>query len=567
MKKIFNILYYIIIFLVVVFAIRGVPGNPLKTDINTNYWKEEGPFELSPERGRFAFTFSLVEDKSFQFDLPVARFALPDLGYINGEYVSLFAPGVSFLIIPGYLLGKVINVAQVGSFAVISLFAVLNVVLIETIARKLGARRLYSMIAALAFLFATPAFTYAVSLYQHHVSVFLLLAGIWVYLNYKSALSTWIIWFLAALSIPVDYPNLFMMAPLVIVAALRFFEPNNSHDSIRIKFNYSRLMGVFGAILPFLFFAWANLNSYGDPLRLAGTVINVRSIDSQGFPDEDKPTASTILDEYRSGERESNSVALGFFDSRNISNGLFIHFLSPDRGIMFYTPIVLFLVVGAFVLYKKHSKELALLVAISLTNIFTYSMWGDPWGGWAYGSRYLIPFYACSSILLAVGLESILRKKIINMIFLFLLIYSVSVNTLGAITSSTNPPKIEILALEKLSGKEEKYTYERNWNYLQNNGTKSFVYNSFLKTYLTPVEFYILFVGSLSFLFLVLIFYDFVAEKSPRKSLQKKHKNEGVGGVLSAQYKFYPPFKTKMRLLKNNFVFNWNRKISLWKNL
>ncbi len=169
----------LVIVFIILISLRGVSGNPTKENINSDYWVGKGPFELSPERGRFALTFSLVEDKSFQFDLPVARFAIPDLGYINSKYVSLFAPGISLLTIPGYFIGKYLGITQVGVFAVISLFAFLNVLLIEAIASKLGARKAYSILASLVFIFATPAFTYAVSLYQHHVSVFLLLSGIY----------------------------------------------------------------------------------------------------------------------------------------------------------------------------------------------------------------------------------------------------------------------------------------------------------------------------------------------------------------------------------------------------
>src|SRR4030042_2246031 len=332
MKILLNIFYYLFIFLIILLTLRGVSGNPTKVNRNSNYWKTDGPFELSPKRGRFALTFSLAEDHSFQFVLPIARFAIPDLGYINGKYVSLFAPGISFLILPGYYLGKLFGISQVGAFAVISFFAVLNAVLIDAIARKLGAKRIYSVLAALAFLFATPAFTYAVSLYQHHVSVFLLLAGVWVYLNVKRSISLWIIWLLVALSILVDYPNFFMMIPLMILAILRFFETKEDLKFFRIKINISNILSILGVVLPFIFLGWVNVRSYGDPFRLSGTVTNVRSIDKQGLPGEDASEDSSKLDDFRSGDRQSNSVALGFFESRNISNGLYIHFLSPDRS-------------------------------------------------------------------------------------------------------------------------------------------------------------------------------------------------------------------------------------------
>src|SRR3989304_7487772 len=85
-------------------SIRGLAGNPNSSDLLSTTWRDEGPFELSPERGRFALTYSIVEDKTLHFSLPVAKFAVPDLGYKNDRYVSLFAPGLSFIITPGYLI-------------------------------------------------------------------------------------------------------------------------------------------------------------------------------------------------------------------------------------------------------------------------------------------------------------------------------------------------------------------------------------------------------------------------------------------------------------------------------
>jgi hypothetical protein len=566
MKKLSKLVFYFVIIFFLAISLRGSAGNIQKTDMDSSRWNKDGPFELSPERGRFALTYSLVEDNSFSFDLPVARFAIPDLGYIDGKYVSLFAPGISFLIIPGYMLGKFFGISQLGSFAIISLFAVLNTVLIETIARKLGARRIYSIIAALTFLFATPAFTYAVTLYQHHISVFILLAGIWIYLSFKNALSTWVIWFLAALSFLVDYPNFFMMIPLMALAALGFFEITKTKKFVKTKFKFSRLLSVTGIVLPFLVLGWVNFHSYSDPLRLAGTVTNVRSIDEQGFPKEDKPTASTILDEYRSGDRDSNTVALGFFDSRNISNGLFIHLLSPDRGVIFFAPILIFALIGVFALYQKNPHASALLSGVGLVNLFIYSMWGDPWGGWAFGSRYLIPLYAVASIFLAIGLEKVLKRRALKTLFLLVLIYSVCLNTLGAITTSTNPPKVEILRLEELSGKEEKYTFERNWDYLNNAGSKSYIYNTYLKEYLSPLKFYLILSFSLSLIFTGLISYDLLLGKFGNLYFLKLEKKD-IKDVITESKSFSTAVKSKIAAIENYISYNWNRKISLWKNL
>lgn len=123
MRKFIVIILILSAAIVLALTVRGTYGIPNSNELNSQKWIEDGPFELSPERGRFALLYSIVEDKSVHFSESVARFALPDLGYKNGNYVSLFAPGVSFLAIPGYLLGKFFGASQVGAFATSGLFA------------------------------------------------------------------------------------------------------------------------------------------------------------------------------------------------------------------------------------------------------------------------------------------------------------------------------------------------------------------------------------------------------------------------------------------------------------
>ncbi|HRP36858.1 MAG TPA: hypothetical protein PLS50_03535, partial [Candidatus Dojkabacteria bacterium] len=168
-----QIVVLIFITLVLFASIRGTAGIPTAEELNSPVWKEQGPFELSPERGRYALTYSIIEDKSFDFSIPVARFTTPDLGFTDGKFVSLFAPGVSFLVIPAYIVGLYLGMSQVGTYSAIAVYAILNFILIRQISKLLGASNPASVIAGMTFIFATPAFAYGVSLYQHHISTFL----------------------------------------------------------------------------------------------------------------------------------------------------------------------------------------------------------------------------------------------------------------------------------------------------------------------------------------------------------------------------------------------------------
>ncbi len=491
-----KILIFLFFLTILLTSIRGIYGNPSEKDLLKPDWRNNGPFELSPERGRFALLYSLVENKSFYFSTDIAKFILPDLGYKNGHYVSLFAPMVSFVAMPGYIIGKELGASQYGAFSVIAVFALINLYLIKKISVRLGASETAGTLGGIVFVFATPAFAYATNLYQHHISAFLILSAIYLLISSGSFISLAAIWLLCAASIPVDYPNIFLMLPIGIFALGKLFYTTRTKTKIKISVKTVKLLSFAAVLIPLGFFLWFNKESYGNPLQFSGTVATVTDIDANGKPvsrDIKNPEdVAAFL-----GQEEPKKSAFSWFDSRRILNGLDILITSPDRGTIVYTPVIFFGIIGAWLLYKEKNKYLPVFLAIIGADLLLYSMWGDPWGGWAFGARYLIPAYAVAAILIAIVLSRLGEKWWIIIPFWLLLICSVSINTLGAITTSAIPPKTEALPLEKLSGKRERYSFDRNWEYLNTQGSKSFVYKTLLYKYLTPVNFYYILTGSI----------------------------------------------------------------------
>jgi len=486
-SRIINIVIVALVAAVLFVTVSGDYGNPSETDINTNYWLSEGPFETSPERSRFALTYSLIENRDLKFSLPLAKFATPDLGYKNGEYVSLFAPGVSIISIPGYLIGKELNMSQLGVFLTISLFAILNTLLIAELARKMGSNELSAKISSLLFLFATPAFAYATILYQHHISVFLILLSLYSLFKFGESLNLASVMFIFAVGITVDYPNALLMAPIVIYSITRLLKRRIIDQKVlQIQFNCIKLFAVVTVLPPLLLFLLFNKVSYGSPYQLSGTVSRVVEIAN------DKPIFYDIEENIQIEEDELDNLrektAVSFFETRRIINGLSVHMFSPDRGIIFYAPVTILGLFGMFILGRK--KNISVFWAILGVNVILYSMWGDPWGGWAFGSRYLIPSYAILSIFIPFALEKIKKNGLALILVLTLITYSVAVNALGATTLVANPPKIEAQSLSAASGKDEPYTFQRNIDLLLVNESKSFVYNRFLNNGIFVWEYY-----------------------------------------------------------------------------
>lgn len=495
-----NKVFIVFVLIILALSIRGIGGNPTTNELTDASWRSDGPFELSPERGRFALMYSIIEDKSYYFSVDLARFVDPDLGYLNGHYVSLFAPGVSYIVMPGYLLGKVMGVSQVGTYLVISLFALVNTYLVILISKKLGANTIASLLGAAAFIFGTPAYPYAVSLYQHHISTFLILLSLYIVMASKRIWTLTIVWFLCAASIPIDYPNLFLMFPIGVAALFRVIRISANNRNITININFVGVLTVLSVILPLVFFLGFNNNSYGNPLQFSGTVPSAGKIAADGTPLKDAQPNFEDVGAFVKKDTNSEKSAVGFFDTRDVVNGLYIHLLSPDRGIFTFAPVIMFGLIGIYFLYKNKNPYIAMLVGIVGTNLVLYSMWGDPWGGWAFGSRYLIPSYSIISIFIAIALTNLRKKKVMILIFYILFVYSVGVNTLGALTTSANPPQVEALPLEKLSGRQERYSFDRNWEVLSSGKSKSFVFLNYASKYVNSVNYYHIIFGSIAFM-------------------------------------------------------------------
>jgi len=499
MKKVIYFLIILFFCVMITLSLRGLPGNPDSGQLRSTTWREDGPFELSPERGRFALTYSFAETGSVHFPLGIARFVVPDLGFSNGRYVSLFAPALSFITLPGYIIGKWFSAAQVGTFAVVSIFSIINSMLILKISTKLGANYLAATLSSIVFLFASPAYSYAVNLYQHHVTTFLVLLSILLYLSYKNILSVFIIFGLYGLGIPLDYPNIFLLFPIALATGMRVFDAIYRKGKLLIRIKLPVISGILGIILPLIFFFWFNNVSYGNPLTTLGSaqITSVKDIDPQGNPVSASDMADKLENSGSNDSHESIESKASYFDSRNLVDGLFILLISPDRGVLIFTPVILFGILGAIYYRGKHSTAIPILIATVVANLVIYSMWGDPWGGWAFGSRYLIPSFAILAVLSSVALTRFGKRWYFMFPFWVVLAYSVFVNTLGALTTSAMPPQVEATALGELSGKVEKYSWDRNWEYINTGRSKSFIFQTWAHDYVSSVQYLYIISGSI----------------------------------------------------------------------
>ncbi len=499
MKSKLAVLFMIIVAVFLYMAtLRGMIGNPQGSEIRYNLDQASQPFELSPERGRYLLVLSLAENKSFSLSKELADAAYPDDGYYKGKFYIYFAPGVSLYVIPFYLLFKPLGLAQAGTYAFVSVIAIFNLCLIYLISRAMFKMPIWaSLFSSLVFGFATTSWSYAITLYQHHFTVLFILLSFYSVWRYRAQTTySWIwgviVWTAYALAIFVDYPNAFLLLPIMVyllVSALKIKVVNQIIDiDLRMSLIYTAL---FFLIITGLHLYY-NAVHFGGPFKVSGGLVGHKYIVEHNL--ENTPNLDAALTKIA---QDKNPI--GFFHLSYISFGLYTLFIAPDRGLIRYTPLFILVFPAIYQMLKRYSIETKVFLGTVGITIILYSMWGDPWGGWAYGPRYLIPAMAIFAITIGYWV-SIQGKNVVKRIVAFvLLIPSVALALLGALTTNANPPEIEGHQLNM------HYTFVRNIDFLLKNKGGSLVYNTFF-AHTSLMSYYIFLLSLVVILFFAVLF-------------------------------------------------------------
>lgn len=501
LKKIFAILFlFILSSSLYLLTVKGIKGNITGSQIKNNLDQATMPLELSPERGRFVLTMSLVENGTFSLSPELTEAAAPDVGFHEGKFYIFFPPGISLMAVPLYILGKQYNLSQVAAFTTISFFASLNIILVFLIAKEILRLRWFAAIlAAVIFGFATTSWSYAISLYQHHVSLFLLLSSfyaVWRFKKTKQLGLLWsaYIWFCYGWGIWIDYPNAILLAPVMFYFLISSLKIEKLKQKIVFALSPSFLMGIILFLLLVGLHGYYNQINFGSWKKLSGGIMSYKQY-------QDSYVKKTVKNNKTSKEpvsQERNVV--GFFKEENFPKGFAILTASPDRGISLYSPILLLAIFGLFTIVKRINTETGILLAVLGVNFLLYSSWGDPWGGWAYGPRYLIFSMAVMSMLVGVWLNNSKREFLSRFLTFILFAYSSFIALLGALTTSQIPPKIEADFLKM------KYNFLLNWDYFLDGKSSSFIFNEYAVKQWSLQQYFLLIYYVLIFIVFVVLF-------------------------------------------------------------
>lgn len=474
-NKFISFTLILVTLLLFVLTIRGNFGNPTPNQIDYNLSASGKAFETSQERSRYAIILSLVNHGRFDLG-EYASMGTPDIGVSNGKYYSFFPPATSIFAIPLYILGEKYNLAQISTFLISTIFSLLTMYTVWRFCVSRGITNTLSLFAAFAFGFATNAWGYSVTLYAHLLSAFFVLWGLHLITKEKESFSNYLlVWAIYGIAIFVDFPNIFTYFPIAIVASLKMFNWQPSDGGIKLQFNFVRLLGPILLLCLLSGYGYYNYIHFGSPTKMSNTIKRVKD-----------------LKDVNLSVPEKGSDAVGALDTRSLSNGLRSFTYSHDRGILIYTPVALLSLFGLFALKRRDIITKNLLIAIPLASLFTYSMFGDPYGGWAFGSRYMISVLPELVILSVFGLQFILdnsktvTKFFTKLLYTLVFTYSAAVSLLAPLTTNVIPPYVEARNIGLKSD------YSINIKMLQNNELNSFVYNNFVKNNLTGIQYYYL---------------------------------------------------------------------------
>ncbi len=492
-SRIFIIVVAIIFFFL---TIKGIAGNPDVPQILNDLFPVTGALENGPELGRYMHTYALANNHTYALTREMVDVG-PDYGYFRGNFFAFFAPGVSYLALPAYLLGQKFNLALLFTFAFVGLISILNLLLIYQICRKIFLLPNWaSILSTIIFAFGSTALSYEVVLYQHPFTLFFILSSfyaIWRYRQQGRYGFVWaiIVWVNYGLAIFVDYPNAILLLPIMVYFLFSAISVKSNTSSFQFGFRISFFVtSIFFVGIMFLH-GYHNLTYFDSYTNISGNIPSIKSLRQAGVLDLPN------LDEYIATKLPKKDVPSLLKETILVSSFNTL-FFTTDKGLLIFSPILLLAFWAIFTLRNKLSLEHLVLLGLLLTNIGFYSSWGDPWGGWAFGPRYLVPSMAILSIFICIWIAN--SKSIIpKLILLLLFIYSSAVALLGALTTNQVRPRVE-------DPEGIYHTYLFNLRLLKTNKGSSFVYNTYLANKISLVEYYVILYVLLLLIFIAILF-------------------------------------------------------------
>lgn len=142
---------------------------------------------------------------------------------------------------------------------------------------------------------------------------------------------------------------------------------------------------------------------------------------------------------WETGWRAEQAISVQDF-TLPIHKGLIGLLISPARGLLFYSPVLLLALFGYVKAFRKHKYEFSLITALVAIYLIFYSMWRAWHAGWSWGPRYLVPILPLMCIPMAATWEHVNRRQFIlgRAMVLLLVTISVTIQLIGVAGNYTD---------------------------------------------------------------------------------------------------------------------------------
>jgi hypothetical protein len=322
------------------------------------------------------------------------------LRHVNGHYVSYYPVGAAIFAVPFYVPSVVFGVsrrsrifAELEKISAAAIVA-LSVALVYSTAARLSSPWMAAVIA-IAYAFGTSSLSVsAQSLWQHGPAQLALSAGLYCLVRARKE-PYWaaIAGFPLAVEVITRPPDVLIAAPLAVYVLIY----------------YRRELWTFiGAALPPLFFQlWYNAKYFGDPLRIQF---------------------------FREPGMAAGQLAPGtaLWDNP-LGKGLAAVLLSPARGLLFYSPVLIFSLVALCLAWRRGGDGLLRCLGIGVVLTVTMvSKWHSWEGGFTYGPRLLADLTPALALALYPLEDWLIDIRAARIAFAALLAWSITAHSVGA---------------------------------------------------------------------------------------------------------------------------------------
>jgi 4-amino-4-deoxy-L-arabinose transferase-like glycosyltransferase len=343
-----------IFFLALSVYILGYTGNP----------------KINDERALFSGIDSFIKRGNFKVNQIYWDYNNVAMETNDGEMVPNYEPAQMILAIPFYLWGRSFGAALQAVMFFNAVVTAASVAILYLCFLELGYQRRTSTLGALVYAFATLAWPYSRVFFREPLTVLAYLLMVYGLLRYYASVPRQLRWSVLVgtalgVALTTKQISVAVIPPLaLLVIAYEWWRP--MEDAEKSTLWKKRLRASLGFLIPLITILLLGKLYYWMTLRGVETF------------------ARNII-EFTTNPQISSSLPRRMLRA---SLGLTV---SPYRGIFWYSPVLLLGLIGAMPFIRRWRWEGIAFLGIIALHILGYSRYLYWSGGFAWGSRYMLP--------------------------------------------------------------------------------------------------------------------------------------------------------------------------------